>query len=60
MCPCIDCEERHLACHDTCVRYKDWKDVIDQKSKARADYLQKKYERPVQTKTRGRTLSHKK
>lgn len=24
MCPCKDCRDRHLACHDTCEKYKEW------------------------------------
>ena len=23
--PCLACEDRHRACHDTCERFKAWK-----------------------------------
>lgn len=30
MCPCKDCPDRYRACHDTCPRYKAWKeDSVD-------------------------------
>ncbi len=22
--PCVNCTERHLACHDSCEKYKGW------------------------------------
>lgn len=24
--PCKDCADRHLACHDSCEKYKAWKE----------------------------------
>lgn len=24
--PCKDCADRHLACHDSCEKYKEWRD----------------------------------
>ena len=23
--PCTECTERHIACHDNCSQYKEWK-----------------------------------
>lgn len=40
--PCINCEERYPACHDSCDRYKEWKKEIDRKRLARQDFLIKK------------------
>lgn len=32
--PCKDCPDRHLACHDNCDKYKEWKDYLtDTKTK---------------------------
>lgn len=42
--PCKGCTERHLACHDSCPKYKEWKDFFDtDKRKYQAD----KYKRKV-------------
>ena len=42
--PCKGCTERHLACHDSCPKYKEWKDFFDtEKRKYQAD----KYKRKV-------------
>lgn len=27
--PCMKCTDRHLACHDSCPKYKEWKDFFD-------------------------------
>ena len=27
--PCTKCTERHLACHDSCKVFKEWKDYFD-------------------------------
>ena len=35
MSPCKDCKERHMACHDNCQKYLDWKQGIDDCNKAR-------------------------
>ena len=36
--PCMGCTERHLACHDGCPKYKEWKACFDaDKSKYQAD-----------------------
>lgn len=36
--PCKKCTERHLACHDSCEKYKEWKDFFDtDKQKYQAD-----------------------
>ena len=29
MSPCKDCPDRHLACHDECDKYKEWKAYVD-------------------------------
>ena len=26
--PCKNCTDRQLACHDSCKKYKDWKDYL--------------------------------
>lgn len=40
--PCRDCEDRHMACHDNCSKYKAWKyEVVEHKEKiqkAKEDY----------------------
>ena len=42
--PCTKCTDRHLACHDSCEKYKEWKDFFDtDKRKYQAD----KYKRKV-------------
>lgn len=28
--PCMNCEERHRACHDACEKYKNW--AVEQKA----------------------------
>ncbi len=33
--PCKDCTERHVGCHGTCERYKDWKTAHDAEKDAR-------------------------
>lgn len=36
--PCKKCTERHLACWDSCEKYKEWKDFFDtDKRKYQAD-----------------------
>lgn len=44
--PCFKCEDRHLACHDHCSKYKEWKDNYIKQGEARkkerkiyADYV---------------------
>lgn len=32
--PCLACEDRHRACHDTCERYKGWKERQEEKKDA--------------------------
>lgn len=27
--PCKDCTDRHMACHSTCEKYKEWKQEFD-------------------------------
>jgi hypothetical protein len=41
--PCKDCPERHIACHDTCERYKEWKRQIDEQKKAKKEYDLSRY-----------------
>lgn len=31
--PCKDCTEKHLACHDSCEKYKAWKDRYNAQQK---------------------------
>lgn len=41
--PCKGCTERHLACHDSCPKYKEWKDFFDtDKQKYQADKYKRK------------------
>ena len=40
--PCMNCEDRHIACHDSCSRYKVWKEEVvehrEKIQKAKEDY----------------------
>ena len=37
--PCKDCPDRHLACHDKCEKYKEWKDYLTEtKTKEKLDH----------------------
>jgi len=38
--PCLGCEERYLACHDDCERYKAWTDERRKVLDARKEYKQ--------------------
>lgn len=33
-CPCKDCSDRVLKCHDTCEKYKAWVAIADEKKAA--------------------------
>ena len=39
--PCKECVDRHTACHDSCERYKEWKQRLDELNKARKAYANK-------------------
>jgi Fe-S-cluster-containing dehydrogenase component len=32
--PCKGCTERHLACHDSCEKYKEWRDQYQAQEKS--------------------------
>ena len=55
-CPCKDCEERHLACHDTCGEYKDWRHEKDLDNAARRSTWQEgiKYSHSQMKRIKGR------
>ena len=36
--PCKDCTYRHIACHCSCDRYKEWKVQLDELNQARKEY----------------------
>ena len=40
--PCIDCSERHTACHASCPRYKAWKAEAQRVKNARSVYLKER------------------
>lgn len=40
--PCIDCDERHLGCHDNCEKYNTYK-LQNKEIKER----QREYEKPI-------------
>ena len=37
--PCKNCEDRYVGCHGECDRYKEWKDVVEEKRQKRIDAL---------------------
>lgn len=49
--PCKYCEDRYLACHDKCEKYKEWKAELDEKKAVREEALKKDRERPIWTKS---------
>lgn len=40
--PCTKCTDRHLACWDSCPKYKEWKDFFDTDKRK---YCEDKYQR---------------
>lgn len=36
--PCVDCKERHTACHDHCPKYKEWKAEVQKIKEAKRAY----------------------
>lgn len=30
VCPCNSCVDKYLACHDNCIKYKDWRVKYDE------------------------------
>ena len=41
--PCTKCTERHLACHDSCHKYKEWKGIFtEDKNKYTEDKMKRK------------------
>ena len=36
--PCKDCKERYIACHDSCDRYKEWKQRLEKVNEERKKY----------------------
>ena len=50
--PCKGCSFRHLACHDSCAKYLDWKQkreayLASQHNDTMQDYLNKKRRRRI-------------
>lgn len=49
--PCKNCSDRHYACHDSCTKYKDFKEELEkeraliQKDKLVRDYINDRYRR---------------
>ena len=41
--PCKDCKERHPACHDSCDRYKEWKQRLEKVNEERKKYNAKPF-----------------
>ena len=41
--PCKDCSFRHLACHDSCAKYLDWKQQRDAKKIAQRNWEMEEY-----------------
>ena len=39
--PCLNCSERHTLCHDTCNKYKQYKEINIEVSKARNEFKRK-------------------
>ena len=39
--PCLKCSQRVLGCHDTCGKYKQYKEINIAVSKARNEYKRK-------------------
>ena len=35
--PCMNCTSRHTICHDTCLKYREWKEYCD----AQKEHLKK-------------------
>ena len=35
--PCKDCPDRFPACHDSCPRFKEYREYIDARNKAKAE-----------------------
>ena len=61
--PCINCEERHTACHDACPKYKAWKAEAQRVKKLRSAYLKERslfYEEQERRRTWELTASYKK
>lgn len=38
--PCRNCEERHTACHDRCVKYRAWKVEAERIKEAKKAYVE--------------------
>ena len=38
-CPCKDCEEREINCHQDCKKYKQFKAIVKQYKKRYGDYI---------------------
>lgn len=39
MSPCLGCKERHVACHDSCIKYSAFKEIGQAIKDARTEYL---------------------
>ena len=38
---CQDCTERHIGCHDTCEKYKEFKQRIEHEKQLKREYQEK-------------------
>ena len=41
--PCLNCNNRELICHDSCIRYSDFKVINEEIKEARATYSNSKW-----------------
>ena len=39
--PCYQCEERHIGCHSTCERYKDYAGLIADNREERREFAER-------------------
>ncbi len=52
--PCVDCAERHTACHDNCPKYHDWKAEVEKIKEAKKTYLEDRQQAYEEQKRRNR------
>lgn len=45
--PCLDCEDRHIACHDKCDRYAEYRKQIDKIRNAEHADVSSRLNRPT-------------
>lgn len=42
--PCLECKERHVGCHGSCERYKEFREKLDRIKRARKQYEATEYD----------------